>query len=206
MKLKHLLALLMIFLLSLASEALAQDLPSDTDESVCDGLMDEIPGLYGLCIAFCEAHDGATTIVVESPTTYPEGAEGKIFEQFEKRAGEEGPEMPCVKYVDGECPYWSQFPGFDQEIASTISQMDDVEVTEPENDSWYIFQLTGMINGELDLIELKGAKPENTTFHFPLVMWLHPYPDRITIFPGRNAEADMYERCKYDLEKMISQE
>jgi hypothetical protein len=187
------------------SKGFAQEPDEEGSESVCETLRPEEPGLYGLCIAFCEALGGTTTIVVDEPTTYPVGAEARVLEAFDKKAGEDGPEMPCVKYIYGECPYWPKHPGFDGNLASMISQMDDITVTEDleSNTNWYIFRISGVINGEPDLIELKGSKPENDTYHFPLVMWLHPYPERITYFPGQDAEAYMYERCKYDLEQML---
>ncbi|WLE98863.1 MAG: hypothetical protein QTN59_08485 [Candidatus Electrothrix communis] len=204
-RLTFLLVFSMSFIFILATEVLAQDYLTDTGtEPVCDSLLDETRGLFGLCLGFCEALNGETTIAVEEPTTYPEGANKLIFEKFSEIAGENGPEMPCVEYIYGECPYWTVSPGFKDQLTSMISQMDDITVAENrESDTrWNIFRITGTINGEPEIIELKGAK-EGNTFHFPLVTWVHYPPNRTTYFPGHHAEAYQYEKCKYDLEQML---
>ena len=70
-------------------------------------------------------------------------------------SGEDGPEMPCVKYVYGECPFWCTNPGFYEMLVSIISQMDDITVTEDLISSaiWNTLTITGTIHGNPELIK-----------------------------------------------------
>lgn len=73
------------------------------NEGVCDVLKTTAtPGLYGLCVAYCEAQDLDVT-GKEPPNT-------KILENYNKRKLAGDPDMPCVKVP---CPCWS-----DAELAS----------------------------------------------------------------------------------------
>lgn len=73
------------------------------NEGVCDGLkINATPGLYGLCVAYCEAQDLDVT-GKEPPNT-------KILENYNKRKQAGDPDMPCVKIP---CPCWT-----DAELAS----------------------------------------------------------------------------------------
>lgn len=73
------------------------------NEGVCDGLKTTAtPGLYGLCVAYCEAQDLDVT-GKEPPNT-------KILENYNKRKQAGDPDMPCVKVP---CPCWT-----DAELAS----------------------------------------------------------------------------------------
>lgn len=73
------------------------------NEGVCDGLKtNATPGLYGLCVAYCEAQDLDVT-GKEPPNT-------KILENYNKRKQAGDPDMPCVKIP---CPCWT-----DAELAS----------------------------------------------------------------------------------------
>ena len=68
-------------------------------------------GLYGLCVAFCEAHDAATE---NKPISEQELEElmaskpnGKILENYNKKKSPTDPDMPCLK-VQEPCPCWDQ--------------------------------------------------------------------------------------------------
>ncbi|TNF31937.1 MAG: hypothetical protein EP319_00690 [Deltaproteobacteria bacterium] len=78
-------------------------------ESVCDELTGATPGLYGLCVAYCEAQDGPEVIyddltLVEQNVSTPHR---KILENYDKKRRDEDPRMPCVSYQT-TCPVWSK--------------------------------------------------------------------------------------------------
>jgi hypothetical protein len=88
-----------------AAPAIAEtpDGTTPANEGVCDGLKTTAtPGLYGLCVAYCEAQDLDVT-GKEPPNT-------KILENYNKRKQASDPDMPCVKIP---CPCWT-----DAELAS----------------------------------------------------------------------------------------
>jgi hypothetical protein len=68
------------------------------NEGVCDPLKADgiTKGLYGLCVAYCEAQD-LDSVDKEPPST-------KILENYKKKKTATDPGMPCVK---SPCPCWS---------------------------------------------------------------------------------------------------
>jgi len=74
-----------------------------TNEAVCDSLIGLTPGLYGLCVAYCEAHDahllspGGDLVELDVPNR-------KILENYNKKKTESDPPMPCVQQ---SCPCWT---------------------------------------------------------------------------------------------------
>lgn len=80
--------------------AIAQTPDGETpaNEGVCSGLQAPgiSPGLYGLCVAYCEAQD-LDSFDKEPPNT-------KILANYNKRKQASDPAMPCVKVP---CPCWS---------------------------------------------------------------------------------------------------
>ena len=80
------------------------------NEGVCDGLMGGTPGLYGLCVAFCEAQDHAS---VSAPITEEElqalkdaVPSGRILNSYNKKKQDGDPDMPCIK-VEEPCTCWT---------------------------------------------------------------------------------------------------
>lgn len=69
------------------------------NEGVCNALQATgiTPGLYGLCVAYCEAQD-LDSFDKEPPNT-------KILGNYNKRKKSSDPAMPCVKVP---CPCWSE--------------------------------------------------------------------------------------------------
>lgn len=63
------------------------------EESVCDPLKGAgvTKGLYGLCIAYCEA----------------EARSQNVLDNYNRRRGETDPEMPCAEPPVASCPCWS---------------------------------------------------------------------------------------------------
>lgn len=73
------------------------------NEGACDSLKtNATPGLYGLCVAYCEAQD--------LDTFEKEPANSKILANYNKKKQAGDPDMPCVKVP---CPCWT-----DAELAS----------------------------------------------------------------------------------------
>ena len=85
---------------------------SPPNEGVCDELVGTTPGLYGLCVAFCETqdceatYDPATDTVAFDESCRPSSP--KLLDNFNKRAGVGGPHMPCVNIMENECPCWTE--------------------------------------------------------------------------------------------------
>lgn len=109
-----LLGVIFIVLSMVGLPAVAQtpDTLTPAEETVCDPLMADgvTKGLYGLCVAFCEAQDHAalTDPIEESElealaTSAPSG---KILASYNKRKQDTDPEMPCI-LVDEPCPCWT---------------------------------------------------------------------------------------------------
>lgn len=85
-------------------------------ESVCDPLKagDVTKGLYGLCVAFCEAHDAADFSV---PFTKEQLAkllaskpDGRILQKYKDKMQDGDPPMPCLNVVvtANACPCWTE--------------------------------------------------------------------------------------------------
>ena len=82
------------------------------EETVCDPLKADgvTKGLYGLCVAFCEAQDHAALsdpITEEELIALAEDApSGRILANYNKKKQESDPDMPCIK-VEEPCPCWT---------------------------------------------------------------------------------------------------
>jgi hypothetical protein len=75
-------------------------------ETVCDPLIGATPGLYGLCVAYCEAHDAD----ILSPGGDPAELDvpnRKILQNYNKKKTEFDPPMPCVQQGVDDCPCWT---------------------------------------------------------------------------------------------------
>lgn len=94
--------------------ALAQSADEQTpaEESVCDPLKADgiTKGLYGLCVAFCEAQDHAA---VSSPISEAnlaalenEAPSGRILASYNRKKQVTDPDMPCI-LVEESCPCWT---------------------------------------------------------------------------------------------------
>lgn len=80
-------------------------------EDVCDPLTNATPGLYGLCVAFCEAHD-ADLIASHGDLDEPRMPDRRILDKYNSKKKESDPPMPCVLERSGddpleECPCWT---------------------------------------------------------------------------------------------------
>lgn len=78
------------------------------NEGVCDVLKtNATPGLYGLCVAYCEAQDLDVVGDKETPNN-------KILANYRKKMQAGDPDMPCIRVP---CPCWS-----DAELAAITSR------------------------------------------------------------------------------------
>lgn len=105
-------------IVSATSVAQTKDGYTPSEETICDVLKTDgtTKGLYGLCVAFCEARD-----VIDGPVTEEELdaifenlPSPKILEKYNARKKAEDPSMPCV-IVAQTCPLWNsaQMNSFD---------------------------------------------------------------------------------------------
>lgn len=99
-------------MLGLLAVASTPDGATPANEGVCDELVGTTPGLYGLCVAFCEAQDcEATYDPVTDTVDFDDScrpSSPKVLDNFNKRAGVGGPPMPCVNITENECPCWTE--------------------------------------------------------------------------------------------------
>ena len=96
-------------LYAITAQAETPDGQTPAVETVCDPLKADgvTKGLYGLCVAFCEAQDFAE---VSTPITeeeldalYDATPSGRLLTNYTKRATLTDPTMPCV-VVEPPCP------------------------------------------------------------------------------------------------------
>jgi hypothetical protein len=117
-------AVLMFIALTLVMTADAQAKkpggPPPAEESVCDPLKGKTPGLFGLCVAFCEAHECQPDFSAEDPFAECRPGSLQVLENYREKMRPGDPDMPCLQ---GSCPCWNpeqlaalRFPLPDDEI------------------------------------------------------------------------------------------
>jgi len=81
-------------------------------EGVCDPLIGLTPGLYGLCLAFCEAQDcEATFNETTGETVFEpicEASSPNILGNYNELRAPGDPLLPCLNIVAAECPCWTE--------------------------------------------------------------------------------------------------
>ena len=92
--------LVCIFGVSLPAAAQTPDSQTPAEETICSKLKFATPGLYGLCVAYCESHDADFDPVTGMPNS-GSPANKKILENYNKKKQPSDPDMPCVKVA---CP------------------------------------------------------------------------------------------------------
>ena len=82
----------------IASTSIASTPDGETpaNEGVCDVLHGGTPGLYGLCVAYCEAQD--LDVVGDKPIP-----NSRILANYRKKMKAGDPDMPCLQ---APCPCW----------------------------------------------------------------------------------------------------
>ena len=91
------LATALILSFSPAASASTPDGETPANEGVCNVLQGGTPGLYGLCVAYCEAQD--LDLVGDKPTP-----NAKILDNYRKKMRTGDPDMPCIQVP---CPCWT---------------------------------------------------------------------------------------------------
>ena len=81
------------------------------EENVCEPLTEATPGLYGLCVAYCEAHD-ADLISPQGDPSELKMPDQRILNKYNRKKKESDPPMPCVLDESGDdslgdCPCWT---------------------------------------------------------------------------------------------------
>jgi len=87
-------------------------------ESVCDDLQGGTPGLYGLCIAYCEAQDLNDIDFTDLEKSKKAAPKRKILENYRKKMNPGDTDMPCLA---APCPCWdeSELPRVTDNVAGT---------------------------------------------------------------------------------------
>jgi hypothetical protein len=96
------------------AEAGTPDGQNPAQEGICDSLAEDgvTKGLYGLCVAFCEAQDIASpnqfTTEEDLDRLLAGAPSGKILDAYNRKKQESDPDMPCIVVDDQEsCPCWT---------------------------------------------------------------------------------------------------
>jgi hypothetical protein len=103
----------LVLALVFAVNALAStpDGMTPAEETVCDQLKADgiSKGLYGLCVAYCEAHDGPAEVITteEQMDKMGDPPNSILLALYQNKMREGDPNMPCVNYKNS-CPVWSQ--------------------------------------------------------------------------------------------------
>ena len=99
-------SILFLFLVLVSGATLAQTPDGETpaNEGVCDDLVAATPGLYGLCIAFCEAQDCEPDFWADDPFADCRPSAPKLLERYNARKNAGDPDMPCIMEP---CPCWA---------------------------------------------------------------------------------------------------
>ena len=98
-----------LFSMSTPTMAGTPDGLTPNSEVICDGLKDATKGLYGLCIAYCEATDSPEDLSSEAKIAALPKHSVKILENYNKIRQIGDPQMPCATYyVETPCPAWTR--------------------------------------------------------------------------------------------------
>jgi hypothetical protein len=84
--------------------AKTKDGVTPSGESVCDALQDATPGLFGLCVAYCEAKD------CDDPLSDCGTSGERILANYNKKKAAGDPDMPCLAQPApaAACPCFSE--------------------------------------------------------------------------------------------------
>ena len=94
-----------VFTLAMFGQPAVAQTPDEqtpSDETICEDLIGRTPGLYGLCVAYCTAHDAH----LQSPGGDPNSLDipsRQILANYNKKKTAGDPPMPCVS---NPCPCW----------------------------------------------------------------------------------------------------
>ncbi len=107
-----LIAVTFALIASVPATAQTPDGETPAVETICDELIGYTPGLYGLCVAYCEAHDAHMLLPSGNPAEL-DVPNRMILEIYNKKMTPDDPPMPCLKPDESPdepqviCPCWS---------------------------------------------------------------------------------------------------
>ena len=84
-----------LLVLALPAHAKTPDGVTPAEEDVCDPLRNATPGLYGLCVAYCEAHDAELISPQGNPDELNRPNQ-RILANYNRQKKESDPPMPCA--------------------------------------------------------------------------------------------------------------
>jgi len=91
-----------------ATSAKTPDGKTPSEETICDPVKSAHPGLYGLCVAYCEARDIGDEFVPAhgNPKRLERFAahQQNLLDRYDAIRRPEDPPMPCIK--QDTCPCW----------------------------------------------------------------------------------------------------
>lgn len=159
------LAALIVGLFATSAPLYAQtpDGTTPANEGVCDDLTADgvTNGLYGLCIAFCEAQDHADIFTAITESDYDAllaaAPSGKILENYNKIMTENDPPMPCITRVDAPCPCWDEEEFLNASEAGRSGQQTFNVCRSGTTESYQLFDLstvTGVAANRFQLADL----------------------------------------------------
>jgi len=96
-----------VFVALASGTAVAEDSSTPANEGICDELIGTTPGLYGLCVAYCEAQGGPVDLSNEEAILDLKTPHRNILKNYDKKMTDSDPKMPCVKY-ETACPLFTQ--------------------------------------------------------------------------------------------------
>lgn len=132
-------------------------------ETICDELKGGTPGLFGLCIAACEAQDLDDLVMTEKGSAKFD----KFVNKYNKLKGVDDPDLPCatVQPVDvGECPLVSQ-EKLDEILSAAKASSGDLQrLTSVFPSGW-----------EVDVLTMTGANNTHFTIAVPLTIETYAY-------------------------------
>ena len=155
--------LVLLLVASLAAAQTPNGLPP-ANEGVCDELMWATPGLYGLCVAFCEAQDCEADFSLTDPFENCGPSAQKLLSIYDKKKQAGDPDMPCIQPA---CPCWSQaeldglrYPS--PTDGSSCTKDHDIAGTWTNRDFWGIFNNLADVTGVASYEDVLGLGPRCT--------------------------------------------
>ena len=80
---------------------------NQANHGVCADLHSATPGLFGLCIAFCEAHGCEPDFTAADPFANCKPSDPTLLNLYNNLKQPADPDMPCV-VIEGGCPCFTQ--------------------------------------------------------------------------------------------------
>lgn len=196
---RHLIVIIATCVLALsATTASADRVPGYTPaDGVCGELQGATPGLYGLCNAFCEAHDAGVELSdTDDPFDFLSVPNSRILRNYEKKMQSHDPYMPCIMTVSS-CPLWTP------EELNLIG-----------THGWRIKRDTEVIESNGDELFEDREQNSRIVYHFArvekrnwkgsfLIQGVYAYVDRIAGIPDTIVTMELteeeYDACKTQL-------